>query len=112
MNAQDQRLDPPLPEISQRVKDSMGKRMRKPLCHQHQFKGNCERPNCEYSHEKVSPEELLYLRQILRASRCNKESGCRDPYCFYGHGCTCPQTKKCDFTPALHNLDTTTWKPV
>ncbi|EFX05878.1 ccch zinc finger DNA-binding protein [Grosmannia clavigera kw1407] len=113
VNTQNQRIDVPLPRNSDPVHESLPKKptMHKKVCHQYQLQSTCFRPNCQYSHVKLSAGELLSLRRELRAKKCAKESACRSGMCIYGHSCTCSQTKKdCSFSPALHNVDTSAWK--
>lgn len=114
VNADGLRVDCPLPPKSTRVTETLNKKTRvggKRYCNMHHLHGSCD-GHCGYLHEPLSDAGKLVLRHRLRGEKCHDRGRCRDPRCFYGHHCSCPQNKKCNFPTNLHNVDVYTWREV
>ncbi len=113
LNDHDLRVDCLLPAKSVAASEIQYQKSRegKRYCNKFHLCGSCE-GNCGYLHDPLHPAEKLVKRHFLRGEKCKKGGQCREPKCFYGHHCDCPQTKKCAFPPSLHNIDVSTWRIV
>ncbi|KAK4448364.1 hypothetical protein QBC34DRAFT_381271 [Podospora aff. communis PSN243] len=113
VNADDQRIDFPLPQKSASAVEKLHQKTHiggKRYCNMFHLYGACS--GCNYLHDPISAAEKIVLRHRLRNERCHDRSKCRDPMCFYGHHCSCPMSKKCHFPGNMHNVDVSTWREV
>lgn len=109
------RIDMTLPATSTAVVRAFYRKMHvgdKRFCNKFHLGGACP-GNCGYLHDPLTAGEKLVKRHKLRTEACHDQGGCRDPVCFYGHHCACPgMGKKCNFPPAMHGVDVTSWRTV
>ncbi|WQF76845.1 hypothetical protein CDEST_01859 [Colletotrichum destructivum] len=90
LNQDSQRVDEPLPNTHHAVeKNSRGRvTTAEKLCNNYHLRNDCKNPWCPYVHgEKLSPGELLLLKQRCRGIPCSTGSICSDFSCIFGHGC-------------------------
>ncbi|KAK1964352.1 C-x8-C-x5-C-x3-H type zinc finger protein [Colletotrichum sublineola] len=90
LNKDSQRIDEPLPKIEpaaeKRFKDRMSREGN--FCNNYHLHNSCKNPDCHYVHgEKLSPGELLVLKQKSRGIPCGMGSECDDIGCTLGHHC-------------------------
>lgn len=107
-NKQGQRVDKPIPPVS----DNLFCLMRDAkLCNYYHLGSHCPLKRCEYIHEpRLYGEHLNARRLVARLSPCKlKDLDCADKNCFYGHRCpddpNCTRSK-CRFPAKMHNVDT------
>ncbi|ETN41665.1 uncharacterized protein HMPREF1541_03601 [Cyphellophora europaea CBS 101466] len=87
-NRHEQRIDPPLPEISAADHKVFHARIkRQPLCNNHQLRGECPANGCNFDHSPITPQELLVLMHKARDSPCRLGNDCVDFGCPHGHHC-------------------------
>ncbi|TID02396.1 hypothetical protein CH35J_003662 [Colletotrichum higginsianum] len=110
MNKDSQRIDEPLPRTDpvaeKRFKDRMMKEGN--LCNNYHLSNACKNPECPYVHgEKLSPGELLVLKQKSRGIPCGMGSDCVDINCSLGHHCR--WLRDCNFSycrfEGYHDID-------
>ncbi|OHW91186.1 c-x8-c-x5-c-x3-h type zinc finger protein [Colletotrichum incanum] len=90
LNKDSQRIDEPLPKIDPAAEKRFKERMSKGgnFCNNYHLHNNCKNPECPYVHgEKLSPGELLVLKQKSRGIPCSMGSDCDDINCTLGHHC-------------------------
>nr|XP_036577175.1 C-x8-C-x5-C-x3-H type zinc finger protein [Colletotrichum truncatum]KAF6784087.1 C-x8-C-x5-C-x3-H type zinc finger protein [Colletotrichum truncatum] len=111
LNAESQRVDEPLPRTDIAAEKRFKERMQKAgnVCNAYHLHGNCKNGDeCNYSHgEKLSPGELVVLKQKSRGIPCSQMSDCIDVTCMLGHHCrwlnSCEHTH-CRFE-GYHDID-------
>lgn len=114
VNAQNERVDEPLPKPPQQAYDQMTSRIRDEngglkFCNQCNFFGpeTCDKSNA-FRHGKanLTPGEELVLRQMVRGLPCSSSSWCADVKCPYGHNCKygpkCTNAMGCKFASTHH----------
>ncbi|KAJ0145641.1 hypothetical protein CTA2_1003, partial [Colletotrichum tanaceti] len=90
MNRDSQRIDEPLPRVDPAVDKRFHDRMSKEgkFCNNYHLNNACRNPECPFVHgEKLSPSELVVLKQKSRGILCSMGSDCVDINCFSGHHC-------------------------
>jgi hypothetical protein len=114
VNAQNERVDEPLPKPPASAQDSLRARIREEngglnYCNQCNFFGpdSCDK-TAYFRHGKASltPAEELQLRSMVRGLPCSSSSYCADPSCPYGHLCKygprCSNPSGCKFASVHH----------
>lgn len=114
VNAQNERVDEPLPKGTQQAYDMMTARINnenggRKFCNQCYFFGpdTCNQLS-DFRHGKVNltPAEELVLKQMVRGLPCASSSWCSDPNCPYGHNCkygsNCNNPGVCKFATTHH----------
>ncbi|KAK4995103.1 hypothetical protein LTR66_005011 [Elasticomyces elasticus] len=111
LNTYEERIDEPLPRVDPAAMNRLYDRIkRQKVCNNYHLLGSCEAGKyCDYQHgEKLSPGELLALKQKARGRSCPNRTGCRDFDCINGHMChygvNC-YDDKCWFKDT-HHMDT------
>lgn len=112
LNAAEQRIDAQLPSPSRMAWNSWHqktKRVGMRYCRSfHLHPDSCDKdPDDCYSHGPLSEEEKFAFRHELRREKCYTGLQCRDPYCFYGHNCSC-DGRQCKLPLEMHNVDIAT----
>lgn len=115
INADGHRIDMPLPPRSATVADSFNRKTHvggKRFCNMYHLHDACL-GDCGFLHGSLTAGEKLVLRHKLRERKCRDRGECRDPFCLYGHHCTCPKTgEKCNFPTVMHGVDVTRWMQI
>ncbi|KAK3940250.1 hypothetical protein QBC46DRAFT_385688 [Diplogelasinospora grovesii] len=109
VNADGQRVDAELTQPSQNGVDGWHHKTKVAgikYCRAYHLLGGCK-GGCGYSHGPLSEEEKLVYRNRLRREVCHVGVQCLDPRCFYGHSCSCKQSK-CIFPAVMHSIDAST----
>jgi hypothetical protein len=114
VNAQNKRVDEPLPKLPQQAYDQMTSRIRDEncglkFCNQCNFfdPETCDKTK-KFRHGKVNltPVEELVLRHKVRGLPCFWSSWCADFRCPYAHNCKygpeCQSPTRCKFTSTFH----------
>lgn len=123
LNINDERIDHELGEVDHETSESMLDRMEvQRFCIYYHLQNFCltvpQGKTCNFRHgPKLNKDELRFLKQYLRRSRCEFGSRCRKPDCLYGH--VCPNQPGCERGPAcafyrFHEVDKTAvriWSP-
>jgi hypothetical protein len=111
LNANDERIDPPLPRADPAATTRLLERVRhKKVCNNYHLNGKCDAGKyCDYDHgERLSPGEQLVLKQRARQRCCPERGYCRDFDCTNGH--VCPYGKDCYndncWFQDVHDVDT------
>ncbi|KAH7129788.1 hypothetical protein B0J13DRAFT_626938 [Dactylonectria estremocensis] len=108
VNKEGQRVDKKLPDPAKRDLENWiykTKKVKMRYCRPYQLSGSCSTSGrCIYSHGPLTNGEKLAYRRQLKLDVCHTGLQCRDPFCFYGHNCSCVKAF-CIFTPEMHKLD-------
>lgn len=91
LNADDERLDAPLPRPDPAAEKRFLARTKEQgkSCNNYHLTGHCPTGQyCDYTHgERLSPGEVLVMKHKARSITCGQRHLCRDPDCIYGHHC-------------------------
>ncbi|KAH7161843.1 hypothetical protein EDB81DRAFT_925604 [Dactylonectria macrodidyma] len=112
VNKEGQRIDKRLPEPAKRDLEDWihkTKKVNMRYCRSYHLNGSCS-GRCTYSHGPLTDGEKLAYRRQLRLDACHTGLQCHDPFCFYGHNCSCVKPN-CKFSREMHKLDRCTVKP-
>ena len=111
LNKNDGRVDEYLGTPSQTAEANLDYRIRSgsKLCNVYHLRGECETPQCPYSHgPALQGEELIALALRARHTACQAASRCRYTGCVFGHLCPhgydCTRGKSCYFKK-VHHVD-------
>lgn len=88
LNKHGDRLDLPLPPLSESDKQRSLERSRiRKLCNEHHLRQACRNASCRYDHDPIDDGILLALRHLARQISCPIGSSCRMGDCPNGHHC-------------------------
>jgi hypothetical protein len=117
LNADDLRVDKPLPKYSMAAQDQFEKKIQQNgmnFCNRFHLTGNCFHVHCAFKHgPKLVPPILTVLKHKARLNACESGSYCEDVDCTSGHHCqhgsSCSY-KKC-FFPGTHTMSLVSYTP-
>lgn len=91
LNADDERLDAPLPRPDLGAEKRFLARTKEQgkCCNNYHLTGHCPTGEyCDYIHgERLSPGEILVMKHKARSITCAARQSCRDVDCTFGHHC-------------------------
>lgn len=112
-NRKGQRIDQPLPDVSQADLDVLKARSeQKHLCNEFHLRGKCHNKGCKFDHEPLDDGVVLALRHLARTMPCDIGPSCRRNECYLGHRCPhnerrngCKKRKSCPFAQkGMHDI--------
>ncbi|PWY90719.1 hypothetical protein BO70DRAFT_384361 [Aspergillus heteromorphus CBS 117.55] len=109
LNAQNQRIDPPIRPSS---KENVIRLRSVKYCHRFHLLNECAKgDDCGHKHgPKLNAQDLLDLRVVSRKSACAKGLWCEDERCISGHQCPWESSpghdvEACRFSGEMHGVD-------
>jgi hypothetical protein len=113
LNSNQERVDPPMQKVPQGDISALFARInKKKLCNEYFLRGKCfnkDVGSCDFDHDgKLSPNQLIALKNRTRRMACPMGTGCRDIGCYRGHICSFGEdctAQLCPFDDHQHYLE-------